>query len=81
VIGRWEIEDENAGQVSPVAWDGHEPITDALSRYALRAEFQTAVDGGEREAAERILCEVGADVATACEIVAVLIPECRDETK
>jgi hypothetical protein len=56
-------------------WDGHEPITDALERFALREAFQTAVDRGDRDEAGRILCDVGADEETVWEMVAVLIPD------
>jgi hypothetical protein len=56
-------------------WDGREPITDAMVRYGTRDAFQTAIDGGDREQAARILCDVGADEETAWRMIAVLIPD------
>ena len=60
--------------MSPEPWNGREPITDAMVRYGTRDAFQVAIDGGDREQAVRILCDVGADVETAWEMIAVLIP-------
>ena len=62
------------------AWDGQEPITDALERYGLRDEFQAAIDRGDRDEAGRILSDLGADEETAWEMVAVLIPGESDES-
>jgi hypothetical protein len=56
-------------------WDGREAITDALVRYGVRDEFQVAIDSGAGTTAARLLCEVGADIETAWEIIAILVPE------
>ena len=56
-------------------WDGREPITDASVRHGTRDAFQRAVDGGDRQKAAQILCDVGADEETAWRMIAVLIPD------
>jgi hypothetical protein len=55
-------------------WDGQEPITDVLERFALRADFQEAVDGRDRTRAVGILGEVGVDEETAVRMIEILIP-------
>jgi hypothetical protein len=55
-------------------WDGREPITDAMVRHGVREDFQAATDRGDCAASIMILCDVGADEATAYEIVAMLVP-------
>jgi hypothetical protein len=60
--------------VHPTPWDGREPITDAMERFAMRDAFQGAIDGRNRVDAVRILCAVGANEETAWEMIAILIP-------
>jgi hypothetical protein len=55
-------------------WDGREPITDAMVRYGMRDAFQAAIDGGNKNEAAKILCDVGADELTAWQMIAILIP-------
>lgn len=55
-------------------WDGREPLTDALVRWGTRAAFAQAIDEHNHEEAVRLLCEVGADLDTANQVVAFLIP-------
>jgi len=55
-------------------WDGREPLTDALVRWGTREAFAQAVDERNRDEAIRLLCEVGADMDTATQIVVFLIP-------
>ena len=55
-------------------WDGREPLTDALVRWGTRAAFAQAIDEKNREEAIRLLCEVGANLDTATQIAAFLIP-------
>jgi hypothetical protein len=65
----------NTAMPHRIPWDGREPITEAMERYGLRNEFQVTLDRGDRTAAERILCEVGADEETAFAMMRVLIPD------
>lgn len=57
-----------------IPWDGRELITDVLKRFALREDFQAALDGGDRIRAVRILCAIGVDEESAWKMIAVLIP-------
>jgi hypothetical protein len=59
--------------VHPTPWDGREPITDAMERFAMRDAFQAAIDGHNRAEAVRILCAVGANEETAWAMIAILI--------
>lgn len=61
------------------AWDGREPITDALERRGLRDVFQVAVDHRKRGESVQILCDVGADEETAWRMIDILIPHIDGE--
>jgi hypothetical protein len=60
--------------VQPTPWDGREPITEAMERFAMRDAFQGAIDERNRVEAVRILCAVGANEETAWAMVGILIP-------
>jgi hypothetical protein len=55
-------------------WDGREPITDAMERFAVRDAFQRAIDANNSEEAVRLLCLVGANAETAWAMITILIP-------
>jgi hypothetical protein len=60
-------------------WDGRELITDVLERFALRDDFQVAIDAGDRKQSVRILCAIGVEDETACRMIEVLIPTNESE--
>jgi hypothetical protein len=62
----------------PKPWDHREPIIDALARFGLHEHFREAVNEGNRELAVADLCEVGADMETAGDIVAFLLQPLDD---
>jgi hypothetical protein len=71
---RTTLFDYDRAMPNSLPWDGREPITDAMVRYGMRDAFQVAIDDGDKNAAAKILCDVGADELTALQMIAILIP-------
>jgi hypothetical protein len=62
----------------PEPWDGFEPVTDAIDRFALRELFDLAIGNGLRVEAVALLMYVGVGEARATLIIDGVLPDARD---